>query len=374
MKSKKAKIIFIGCFLSYLIVFFVGILFGEDKKFSDLENRYLSSKPKFSLKSLVNREYGDKLEKYIADQFPLRDEFISIKAISEYTIRKKENNGVYLGKNGYLIEKFLSIKTEQVERNINYINSFADEYNTSVLLAPTSLELYSDKVPKYAQDLDEGYIIDELKKQFNESVRFVDVRDVLDSNRDKNLYYKTDHHWTTTGAYYAYCEFMETLGLSSLRLDDFSIEQVSDNFYGTLFSKGNFTFVKPDTIEMYKHKKDISVEVDYVDENKVTDTLYEYSYLDKKDKYGFFIDNNHPLVKIKTGAETGRKIAIIKDSYAHSFVPFLIGHFDEIHMIDLRMYKQSVKEYLDKEKINDVLFLYNIRNFVIDKDIIRVTK
>lgn len=374
MKSKKAKIIFIGCFLSYLIVFFVGILFGEDKKFSDLENRYLSSKPKFSLKSLVNREYGDKLEKYIADQFPLRDEFISIKAISEYTIRKKENNGVYLGKNGYLIEKFPSIKTEQVERNINYINSFADKYNTSVLLAPTSLELYSDKVPKYAQDLDEGYIIDELKKQFNESVRFVDVRDVLDSNRDKNLYYKTDHHWTTTGAYYAYCEFMETLGLSPLRLDDFSIEQVSDSFYGTLFSKGNFTFVKPDTIEMYRHKKDISVEVDYVDENKVTDTLYEYSYLDKKDKYGFFIDNNHPLVKIKTGAETGRKIAIIKDSYAHSFVSFLIGHFDEIHMIDLRMYKQSVKEYLDKEKINDVLFLYNIRNFVIDKDIIRVTK
>lgn len=350
-------------FIIYIAGFFTLQILSPDKTFSELENRNLATAPTFTKETLLDGTYGTDFETYIADQFPLRNTFISLKSYSELALQKKDNNGVYIGKDGYFLQDFKTPDLTLAAKNAAYINAFAKDFNVTMLLSPTATKVLADHLPPYATPYDEGKYIEDFKAQLSADVHFVPVLDLLSAKKAEPIYYKTDHHWTTLGAYYAYTAFCDTVGLTPLSLSDFNIEDASTDFYGTLFSKGNFTFAKPDTLQLFYPKEPVDVEVTYVATDKVTNSPYELSHLETKDKYSVFLDNNHPLITIKTSVENGKKLLILKDSYANSFVPFLMNHYEEIHILDLRLLNMPIRTYAKENNIEDVLFLYNVQNF-----------
>lgn len=373
MKSKnKFNIIIVATFVLYISIFFVLFIVIKDKEFSELENRKLSSFPKLSLERLINKEFGNEFETYLADQFPLRNKFISIKSSSEYILQKKENNGVYIGNNNMFIEKLDEVDVELIDKITSYINNFSRKYNMYVMIAPTTYTVYSENLPMYVDTNKELEALDYFVSRLDSSIVNIPLVNSLREHKNEYIYYNTDHHWTTLGAYYGYVEFCKYYDIDEIKYSDFEKEIVSNSFYGTLFSKGNFTYAKPDSITLYYPKNKIDYVVDYVFSERKTNNIYEMDYLNKKDKYGVFLDNNHPLVKISTDIKNGKKIAIIKDSYSHSLIPFLINNFEEIHIIDLRLFKGNVDDYLNENNLEDVLLMYNIRNIISDRNIMRL--
>lgn len=361
--KRSFQMIITASFVAYIGGFFALQLIVEDKTFSELENRTLATKPKFTTDKFFKGTYGKEVETYIADQFPGRDTFIAIKSRTERLLQKKENNGVYIGKDDYFLQKFETPDMSLMNKNIGYINQFGDSFNVYFMLAPTATKIYEDKLPSYATPYDEKLFIETVNKGLKDSIHNIDVFTALDEHKEENLYYKTDHHWTTLGAYYSYLAFCEAYGIQALEIEDFDHAIGSETFYGSLFSKGNFTFATPDTVELFIPKEPAKLEVCYMAENRTTDTVYEMGQLDKKDKYTVFLGGNHPIITIKSSINNGKKLAVIKDSYANAMIPFLTEHFEEIHVLDLRFLNMPIGNYMRENGIKDALMLYNVQNF-----------
>lgn len=350
-------------FVVYIGSFFAMQLLAKDREFSELENRVLATRPEWTKESFLGGAYGEDFEEYIADQFPGRDEFIAMKSQMELWLQKTDNNGVYIGKDDYFLQKFDAPDEALMHKNQDYINAFAEEVNLYFMLAPTATKVHEDKLPPFATPYDEKTYIDDFNSGLSDKVHVIPTFDALDAHDEEYIYYKTDHHWTTLGAYYAYEAFCETYGITPLVLEEFERVEGSNAFYGSLFSKGNFTFASPDTLELFYPLEPNEISAYYMLDDKTVDSLYELSHLEKKDKYSVFLDNNHPVIQIKTSVENGKKIAIVKDSYANAVIPFLAQHFEEIHVLDLRFLNMPIKAYMEGEGITDALMLYNVQNF-----------
>ena len=189
-------------------------------------------------------------------------------------------------------------------------------------------------------------------------------------NLNKYIYYRTDHHYTTLGAYYSYLKFCEEFNITPYLLEDFNIKEVSRDFLGSLFSKVIIPYQKRDVVNIFEPKKENKLKV-YYSNGKVSNSLYEFSHLNNpRNIYNIFLDNNHPTIKITTSVNNNKKICVIKDSYANSFIPFLSNHFEEIHVIDLRFYSSNISNYLKENDLKDILFYYNVKNFSEDNYLI----
>lgn len=356
----------------YIAVIIVFRLLTPDKIFSDSENRNLEQKPKFTFSKLVKGQFAKNFEKYIADQFPKRDFWIGVKAGAEKLSGKKENNNVYLGKDGYLLQKFLRPEGSNLKDKVKAINSFSaliPGINQYFMLVPNSIEVLRDKLPLDAPREDQLIYMNKVKNSLNKNIKFINVYDTLYSKRNEYIYYKTDHHWTTAGAYYAYEKFCADAGAEPADKGSFNIKKVTDSFYGTSYSMGGFRDIKADSIELYISKTNELRELQYSEDSKKTDSIYDMGSLSKKDKYSVFLDGNHPLVTIKTNAHNNRRILVVKDSYANSFIPFLLSDYSEIYAVDLRYYDDSILDLIKANKISDVLILYNVNTFFEDESI-----
>lgn len=363
--------------MACLLSLFIGGMFSinfitPNKTFSGAENRKLEQFPDFSFQNLIDKKFTTSYEKYISDQFAFREFWISVKSDMERTIGKKENNGVYIGKDGFLLQKFNKPEEQDVKDKIAAINDFhlANPYvKKHVMLVPTAISILENKLPNYVPHNDELTYINKVKKSLDKDINFIDVYPVLDSKKEEPIYYKTDHHWTTKGAYYAYQELAKNLKFTPNPTDSYNIKKITDTFYGSLYSKADFRNIGPDSIELYEPKKANKYTVEYIDENKTATSLYEMENIKKKDKYTVFFNGNHPLVKVTTNNGNGKKLLVVKDSYANSLLPFLLSHFSEIHIVDLRYYKDSLNMLIQKNKINDMLLLYNVNTFFEDSSI-----
>ncbi|MCL2774490.1 MAG: DHHW family protein [Oscillospiraceae bacterium] len=395
----KAKIFDILTIATLLIVVFgfaITMFIIPKKTFSDQENRALqqfpsisSSPDKFNLDNLVNGNFTAGIAKFYEDQFPLRDTFVGLKGIAEIALQKKENDGVILGKDDYLITKDPYPDFAQVQKNIDNISTFADTmYQMKV---PVTLAVAGRTVDAMAGELPGAYPLTNsinLWNYFNtvtgmtahvQCLNLLDpLKKIIDSNiangNKTQLYYRTDHHWTTLGAYYAYCEILKSFREDKFDpqpLSAFNIEDASDSFYGTTWSKAGMKWIKPDTINYYRYAGDEDFVTTIVDTGKSFDGFYDRSYLDVKDKYSSFIGGNNARVDITKKPEAlapdekRPKLLIIKDSFAHSVAPFLAYHYDLV-IFDLRYFRGSIAKIVFDENISRVLFLYNMENFMGD--------
>ena len=350
-------------------VLFIGI---PDIAFSEAENRFMQQNPEMSWNSIKSGRFMKKYNDYVRDQFPFKDDLVRLKADIDELLLKKENKDIYIGKGGFLFEKYRK-PGEQIDINIKRINEFIKEnpeLKASMMLIPNSIDIYEDMLPAFVEIYHQKNTIEYVKNEIEESINFLNIYENLIKNKDEYIYYKTDHHWTMKGAYIAYLEFCKSNDIIPYDYDDFEIKVVADDFYGTYYSKVNNRRVDEDKMEIFEPKFDIDYTVNYLDTEKISKSLFEYSHLGKRDKYSLFLDGNHALVKIDTSVNNDKKIAVIKDSYAHSIVPFIANHYEEVHMIDLRYFKSDVKQYLMDNEIDEVIFLYNVKNFSEDKSIL----
>lgn len=376
-KLQSLTLCFLFCFLIFGITGWSFVI--PVKSFSENENRFLAQMPVFSKETLLDGTYTKEYETFITDQFPLRDAWITLKTMSERAMLKQESNGVYFGRDGYLIETHArsEVNEEQLKTNTERLLTFLErtvqqlgKEHVSVILVPTANTILTNKLPPFASGFDQiGYIQklqSKLKKNHMDEI-LVDVTSVLYNHNEEEIFYRTDHHWTALGAYYAYEEWIQSRKLEPIKLNSYNPIEVTSKFYGTIYSKVN-TKVKPDSIVIYEPKEEKKYQVNYNMGEWVADTLYDEKQLEGKDKYAIFLGGNNAVVSIKSENKNGKKLLIIKDSYAHCFTPFVVDHYEETQMIDLRYFNMLVSDYIDKEGFDDVLFLYNIPNFIKDRN------
>lgn len=385
MKHKNITVI---VFLGILCLFFAAGVLLPEQKFSESENRYLAGKPEFTMKRLLDGSFGEAYETYLSDQFPLRNTFVAAKTNVERLLLKEDVNGVYFGKKHYYIEKFEPeiLMTEQLDRNLNFLSQAAGQFakqlgedRVKIMLVPSASQILTDKLPLFAAPADQGMVTEKLKNSLIFPEQLLQVEELLSSHREEALYYKTDHHWTTRGAFLGFQLYCEAAGLKVLEESEFTKETVTKDFYGTIESKIKVSMV-PDEITLYLPKMEQEYRVYYDGLPKEYDTLYNEKALEGKDKYALFLDGNHGLTRIvnETAKESGnlkdRKLLIIKDSYAHSFAPFAAAEFPEVIMVDLRYFNMSLSEFISAQGITDLLVLYQIPGFAADKNIFKMVR
>ena len=359
-------------YLSWLLVLtmLLGIGTGilvKDREFSDSENRMLAQFPEISFSSLLDGSFLEGLGDYTADQFPGRDAWITLNLKMNMALGQKEFNGVYLCEDGYLIQIPQEPNWVQAERNLAAAETFAAKYpdlNMVMTVAPNAVTVLSDLLSANAPARDQREDIAWIQSQLD-AVQFCDVTDALAAHSDEYIFYKTDHHWTSLGAKYAFYAMAECMNLEPIKEGDYTAYPVSNTFQGTLASKSG-SHTSSDTVEIYIPHSGIDYYVTYADTGENISSLYRRSALNEKDHYTVFFGGNHARVDITTTADTGRCLLLFKDSYANCMVQFLFPYYDHITMIDPRYYYDNIDLVIKSESITDVLFLYNADTFLND--------
>jgi len=383
MKKKNYARLICGLFCGTLTLAVAANAFTPDQEFSEVENRALAQRPKLTADSfriswplrksgdVFTGEFMSDFETYTTDQFVARDAWVSGKALFEKLTGKQENNGVYFCENSTLITRFVESNITRLDRNLTAVEKFTGVSGVPVTfgLIPTQATVWADRLPAGAPNYDQKQVIDTAYAAAP-SAKAADLYTPLMAHRDEPIFYRTDHHWTSLGAYYGYAALGETLGYEPLPLEQYTKTTVSTEFYGTVFSSSGVRWVEPDEMDIYVPEAGITVASYELNPDgtmqPVARELYDESYLSKKDKYSMFLGGNQALCKITTQNTQAPKLLIIRDSYTDSLVPFLTAHFSEIHVMDLRYYKFSPAKYIRQNGIQQALVLYSVPNFVAD--------
>uniref|UniRef100_UPI0040285210 DHHW family protein n=1 Tax=Agathobacter sp. TaxID=2021311 RepID=UPI0040285210 len=386
---KKVRIIIIIVFIGFFVLISGASLIIKDREFSPNENRYLAETPELSWDNILSGKFQDELEDYLRDQVCFRDGWITVKTGIQKACGDTDIGGAYVGKDGYDFEKITpeDVDEKQVDRNIKAVEDYfmtasetIDKQKLSFLLVPTSGLVMQEKLPKNARLFDQAKYIDQVQKAMKD-YNFVDVRDTLMDHNEEYIYYKTDHHWTSAGACLAYEVWSERTGGEAETEDGLVKNVVSDKFRGSLYSKILDADSAYDEIWTYGLQKDEAFGSKdctvTIDEKQQLDSIYDDEKLQEKDKYAYFLGGNYGQVHIQNqkaaSKAKGKNILIIKDSFANSFVPFVTQDYENIYMVDLRYYNGDMKAYLQEHEITDVLVLYNISNFISDRNIHKLT-
>lgn len=365
MKNKITVFVFVMILFSVC----VATLMGENRRYSELENRYLETRPEFSVSALLSGEYMKKYETYMADQIALKDSMIRLKADAVKILHQQQMNGVYFGKKGYYVKDYQP-DYPQLKENLSAIEKFADTYgensNIFLFVAPNVQSVKKDVLLSDVVMEEDKKAREMLKKVKN--VTYVDPTDLLIEHKEEAIYFKTDHHWTMRGAYYGYEALAKKCGWNYKKEKDYNVEVKSEEFYGTLYSKAPLSFAKPDSLEVFENilgKYRVTFE-----DGTYMDSLFSDVNLHIKDKYTYFLDGNHSKITIQSNADTKKKALVFKDSYSHALLPFLADQYDTIDVIDLRYYHDSVKEWMQNSDYDDVFFLYNLDFITTDNNFV----
>lgn len=378
MVKKILKYPVLVLFFLFIFGYTVFDLCHYNRATSELENRDLAQRPAFHLKEFYNNEFSPKYETYINDQFVLRDQWITLKSVSESLLGKTENNGIMYGEDGFMFQHYMEsdVDLPRIQKNIGFLNEFIQMYpqlNISVGIIPNAYTVYPEYVPMGAGQADQIAHTNEIYAALPESVTKMDFLPAFTQHKDEYIFYRTDHHWTTLGAYYGYEAFCQQKGITEIgaltEMDGILVE----DFYGTYFSKTKKHNAAPDSITYY------DVPVDSVTINgEEKSGLYDMAQWNKRDKYAAFLWGNHGITTIYSSnnlrhkeGETSR-ILLIKDSYGNCFAPYLTYQYDEVWVIDLRSIPNKMSELLAAQSFDDVLILYNFMNFASDTNLAKL--
>lgn len=375
MMSNAKKISAIIFFLVITVIPLLIIILPK-KEFSENENRVLTAFPSFTWDNIQSGKFMKDFEGFFSDHFIMRDEWIATKTQAELLAGKKEVNGVFILKDR-LIQKVEDYDRTLVAKNVSAINGFAKRVKIpcTMMLIPTACEIQKDQLDPNVPVLNQKMLIESVYSRMAGQLSTVDVYSPLYASKDEYIYYKTDHHWTSLGAYLGYSAASRSLGYQTISLNSFDIQHASHDFYGTLYSKVIYDKTGPDTIDYYSYPKGTTVSkvvVDTGSSKKNYDSMYFREYLSQKDKYSSFLGSNQPFVTVHSNAKSGKKLLVIKDSYANSLVPFLTQHYSEITMVDLRYINVNLNEKLSLDDYDQILFAYNVESFVEDQNIVKL--
>ena len=347
-------------------------LLHKDRKLSEKEMRVLAQKPELSLANVASGRFMKQYEEYVSDQFAGRDFWVQLKTTADSFAGKKEENGVFNGKKDYLLEDIAAPDEAAVQENLDAMKQFRKQYKDvqmHVMLVPNAANILKDHLPALAVTENQSTQIQNVKTELGGDFDWIETEKTLRNHRDEEIYYHTDHHWTTLGAYYAFENAKKQLGIADKAEVKMKAYGVSNNFNGTLSATSGYQTGYKEPIYVYLPEgKDVpGTVVSYVEEQKKSASMYDTSKLKERDQYAVFFGGNHAQIDIKT-TDTGQdRLLVLKDSYANCMIPFLAPYYREIVVVDPRYYTGDLEKLVEEKKINRVLFLYNANTFFEDR-------
>lgn len=360
-------------FILILFLFLIINIIVPNKEKSVQENRMLATKPKFRLSSLISGDYDEKFEAYMDDQFVGRDMWRKLKVTVDRICGSRLENGVYIGRNGQLLEQIEVADENHLAANIKAIKSFSESQKkipVRMMLVPDAANVLNHSLPALAKPEDQTQMFSMVRKDLGDSVEWIDVSTELNKHKTEKIYYKTDHHWTTLGAFYAFQAAAPSLGIEGDLSGKYVSHAVSNSFNGMLASKSGVNLGEKEQIDIYvPTEEDTDLIIDYVDEGKRSTSLYDSSKLKEKDQYTVFLGGNSSLLDIRTVSTSTKRLLLVKDSFANSFIPFLTPYYREIVVVDPRYYSGMINDLMDSYRISEVLFLYSGNTFFKDNNI-----
>lgn len=338
MKKRGIKKETFCCLLFVLTLYglWAADLLCRDRLYSDWEKRMLAQKPRPELSGIFDGSYGTAYEEWLTDQFPGRDQWIGVKTRCELLLGKKEINGIYLGKDGWLFSE--NTRTADWDWLSDRMEEQYGADHVSRIRVPSAGSVLTEKLPY-------GVSFPCEKDAVWENLR---------AHRTEYIYYRTDHHWTMRGAWYAYEVWAKSKGLLPVPLEEMKCTTIKEDFLGTHYARLHYTR-QADFMELYDPCTECRVVYDLGQSD--LEGLYHPSFLGTEDAYRFFLDGNHPILQIETGQEEGH-LVVIKDSFANCFVPFLLSHYQRITVIDPRYFRADIPDWLRDQDVTDVLLLY----------------
>lgn len=369
MKSehKRRELAPLAAIFGILVALALASLLTPEREFSPNENRYLQLTPELSWATLMDGTFTKKAEDYVSDQIALRDTWMETASLVQRAALRQEINDTWLGRSGRYFAKVTpdTFDTAQYEKNLEQVRTFFDsnpDKDCRIMMVPTPAYMLRDDLPANAPLFDAASCFDTLLGEFGPEA--IDLRTALTANAE-DMYYRTDHHWTSEGALTAYGAWCAATGHER---QDWQLETASTCFWGTLYSKVLLPDSPYDRVTIASDAAIRSMDCD----GEVSDSLYSMAALEEKDHYKIFMGGNYAKVVIDTGANTGKSLLVVKDSFANSFLPFLVRDYDTITVLDLRFYREGVQPLADQA--DDVLVLYELTNFAADKNLYKLNK
>lgn len=376
---KKVSIFFVLAVTLALLAAGIDVVVRGDREFSENENRYLTQFPTITWSGILSGEVQEDITDAFNDQFMNRDFWTGMTTRVEKLLGYQDIGGVYLGQDHYYFEKIMNQDISQTNyfqnlRFVDYLAAQAEDAQVTALLVPSPGIILEDKLPEHAALYDSDKMFQEAFDFFqgkNGKVTLLDLRPVLgEVAEDKQIYYRTDHHWTLQGAYTGYEEYVRNMGREPYSYESFDVQAVSDSFYGTLYSKVLDSQAVADELDAPRRLPQVTVDCD----GQERTSIYEEAKKEEKDKYAYFFGGNYGEVRIQNRAAEEKRLLVVKDSFANSMIPFLLQDYSEICMLDLRYYKTSVRELVEEYQPDEVLVLYEMSNFATDENLNRLTK
>ena len=354
---KKQNIVAAVLFCGFLLTMAAGYLLPKSQ-FSEMEKRYLAEPPRLTWENLFSGEWGRQAETYLTDHVPGRNLYVGIHAYLELLAGRQQLKDIWLAE-GKLLEAPVALDDQAVSRNMKAINAFADNLGQKVHLMVVPSAGWAAGVEGYRDE-------DTLQAIYNaagEAVAAVPVEEIF---REKpELYYNTDHHWTSRGAYYAYGALMDAVDREPRAEEAFTVS-ATGNFRGSTYSRSALWLTPGETIELWKGSDGLTVTNG--EAAGVHDGVFYPERLEEADKYTVFLDGNHSIVRIQNPEKQG-KLLVIRDSYSNCLGGFLAESYGEVVLVDLRYYRQAISELVRQEGFDDILVCYSCANFLTDTNL-----
>lgn len=384
-KENIYKILLIGLFALISITVPVATIISSaqlpENAFSENENRYLEKMPEFNFDTVTDKSFMTKFENFFADRIVMREQWIGLMNDFDRLLGKKEIKGIFT-EDGRMMQSWRTsdYSADSVSKNLSAMESFAEKYpkmKMYFMLAPNAQEIYSDTLPANCGAADQKQFIKNCYDSLP-SLTNIDVYSGLLAAKNEYIYYRTDHHWTSYGAYIGYKAAASAMKFTAYNEDKFSVEHASNEFRGTLYSKTLDNSITPDTIDIYalannEPQVKVSVYKSGAEPDSTYDNLYFREFLDVKDKYSTFLGQNVPRIDIDSDIPQENdkgSLLIFKDSYAHSLIPFLAKNYSHITVLDLRYINSDLSNIgVNLKDYENVLFMYNVITFSQDTNV-----
>ena len=419
----RISVVNLAAVLGAIAFFFLGSLLLPKPETSAVEKRDLARMPKFSVESLFRGKLTRDIETFYADTFPMRDQFVSLSAVlnEQRGIRvdnvrivapsggetqdippqpqvdaaapaasvpqkqepaassseessaapepsPTENEMVGPVSNGMFVYKGMAMSlfggSDQMARwYADVVNTYQRELpdvQVYDMIIPTAIEFY---VPDKYRDLTSSQkrTMDIIYHALDSNVKKVDAYSELQQHTDEYLYFRTDHHWTARGAYYAYQAFCQQAGFTPIRPEDCETRRL-DNFIGTMYAQTQDSTLlqNPDYVEYFIFPQSYQALL-YARNSPyygVPCSLWA-EYAKSPNSYSVFLAGDYPLIQVKTNIHNGRKIMIVKESFGNAFAPYLINHYEEVYIVDQRYFQLASVEFIKEHGINELIFANN---------------
>lgn len=344
-------------FCGFLLTIAAGYLL-PGSAFSEMEKRYLAEAPVVSWETVFSGEWSRQAESYLTDHVPGRNLFVGINAYMELLAGRQKLKDVWLV-DGKLLEAPVATDEKGIAKNMRAINAFAETLGQNVHIMVVPSAGWAAGVEGYSDD-------DTLKAIYAAAgvqVCPVPVEDIFAGKPE--LYYNTDHHWTSQGAYQGYVAYAQAAGRDYPAAKDFDVSVV-EGFQGSTYSRSALWLTPSESIELWQGSRRLTVTNG--ESEGVHPGIFYRERLEQADKYTVFLDGNHSIVRIQNPEKQG-KLLVIRDSYSNCLGGFLAESYGEVVLVDLRYYRQAVSELAEQEAFDDILVCYSCANFLTDTNL-----